>query len=309
MSVRFSSPEPDSATNDAPLDALLELLSEKRFVALAGAGMSTESGIPDYRGPETARRARNPIQARQFLKEPSARARYWARSMNGWPKIAAAKPNPAHVALAGLEEKGALLGIITQNVDGLHHAGGSKRVIELHGALARVICLQCGEKEPRASVQERLIAENPTYALPQAPIAPDGDADLDPSTFADFHVPDCLLCHGILKPDVVFFGENVAAPVVEAAFTLLHEADVLLVVGSSLTVFSGYRFVRRASERNMPVAIINKGPTRGDPHAALCIDASLGDILPKLKHALETRAAPLPSPSRSVTQKGDESGP
>lgn len=268
------------------MPALVRLLAGRRFVALAGAGMSTESGIPDYRGPETARRARNPMQARQFVREPLARARYWARSMNGWPRFAAARPNAAHHALAAMEKMKGLCGIITQNVDGLHQAAGSERVVELHGALARVACLACGAIEPRTSLQERLVAENPSFALPNAPLAPDGDADLDASTFADFHVPACLGCGGVLKPDVVFFGENVPAPVVERAFSLFDETEVLLVVGSSLTVYSGYRFVRRASERGVPVAIVNLGPTRGDDHAAYRLDARLGEVLPRLAAAL-----------------------
>ncbi|WP_338046781.1 NAD-dependent protein deacetylase [Polyangium spumosum] len=267
-------------------EPLARLLAGRRAVALAGAGMSTESGIPDYRGPETARRARNPIQARAFIHDPAARARYWARSMNGWPRIAAARPNPAHVALAALERAGRLAGTITQNVDGLHQAAGSERVIELHGALARVRCLGCGVIEPRASLQERLIAENPSFYQWGTALAPDGDADLEHDAFADFHVPACLGCGGTLKPDVVFFGENVPAPVTEAAWALFDEAEVLLVVGSSLTVYSGYRFVRRASERGVPVAIVNLGPTRGDAHAAVRVDARLGELLPRLASTL-----------------------
>jgi len=268
------------------VERLALLCAGKRIVALAGAGMSTESGIPDYRGPETARRARNPMQARQFLHEPRSRARYWARSMNGWPRFSAARPNAAHEALAAIERAGHCAGVITQNVDGLHHAAGSERVVELHGALARVRCLQCGVIEARASLQERLVAENPAWAVPAAPLAPDGDADLDPGYFDDFCVPVCLACGGTLKPDVVFFGENVPPRVTEEAFSLFDEAEVLLVVGSSLTVFSGFRFVRRASERGVPVAIVNLGPTRGDEHAALCVDARLGEVLPKLAAAL-----------------------
>lgn len=160
------------------------------------------------------------------------------------------------------------------------------RVVELHGALSRVICVGCGRLEARSSVQERLIAENPSFAVPNAPIAPDGDADMDPGTFADFQVPSCLHCGGVLKPDVVFFGENVAATIVEAAYGMLDAAEVLLVLGSSLTVYSGYRFVRRASERQMDVVIVNLGETRGDPHATLRIDARLGEILPALAQSL-----------------------
>jgi NAD-dependent SIR2 family protein deacetylase len=277
---------PPATSSDTDLDALADLLRGRRAVALAGAGMSTESGIPDYRGPETARRARNPMQARQFLAEPQARARYWARSMLGWPRIAAARPNDAHRALATLEQHEKLTGVITQNVDGLHQAAGSRRVVELHGALARVRCLDCGAHEPRRSLQERLHTANPDWHAHAAPLAPDGDADLE-AALSTFRVPTCLACgSGVLKPDVVFFGENVPPPVVEAAWSLFDEADALLVVGSSLTVYSGFRFVRRAAERGIPVAIVNIGPTRGDEHAALRIDARLGDLLPRLATAL-----------------------
>jgi NAD-dependent SIR2 family protein deacetylase len=277
---------PPATSSDTDLDALADLLRGRRAVALAGAGMSTESGIPDYRGPETARRARNPMQARQFSADPQARARYWARSMLGWPRIAAAHPNDAHKALATLEQHQKLTGVITQNVDGLHQAAGSQRVVELHGALARVRCLDCGAHEPRKSLQERLHAENPDWHAHSAPLAPDGDADLE-TALSTFRVPTCLACtSGVLKPDVVFFGENVPRPVVDAAWSLFDEADALLVVGSSLTVYSGFRFVRRAAERGIPVAIVNIGPTRGDEHAALRIDARLGDLLPRLARAL-----------------------
>lgn len=256
---------------------------------LAGAGLSTESGIPDYRGPETARRARNPMQGRQFITDARSRSRYWARSLNGFPRIAAARPNHGHKALAALENIGVVSGIITQNVDGLHQAAGSRRVIELHGALSRVRCLDCGVLESRAKLQERLIAHNPSWSGREAPIAPDGDADLDAHIFDEFRVPSCLHCEGVLKPDVVFFGENVAPDIKDAAFALFDESEVLLVVGSSLTVYSGFRFVRRAKERQMPVAIVNLGATRGDELATLRLDARLGDVLPRLARALGAR--------------------
>lgn len=266
--------------------SLVQLCVGQKIVVLAGAGLSTESGIPDYRGPETARRARNPMQAKQFVHEPLARARYWARSMQGWPRIASAQPNLGHRALAALERSGHVCGVITQNVDGLHQAAGSTRVIELHGALARVRCLACGTIEPRANVQARLLADNPGWSGTTAPIAPDGDADLDHVLFEEFRVPVCQSCAGVLKPDVVFFGENVLPDIKEQAFALFDEADVLLVLGSSLTVFSGFRFVRRAKECGVPVAIVNLGPTRGDDFADLRIDARLGDVLPRFCTAL-----------------------
>jgi len=206
--------------------------------------------------------------------------------MNGWPRIAAARPNLGHSALAMLERKGLLVGVITQNVDGLHQAAGSQRVVELHGALARVRCLGCGQIESRANVQNRLLEANPHWAGQTAPIAPDGDADLDTALFDEFQLPVCVGCGGVLKPDVVFFGENVPPHVKDAAFALFDEGEVLLVVGSSLTVYSGFRFVRRASERAVPVAIVNLGPTRGDDFAALRLDARLGDVLPRFCAAL-----------------------
>lgn len=275
-----------TALSDDLVTALVHLCSGKKIVVLAGAGLSTESGIPDYRGPETARRARNPMQGRQFVTDHRARARYWARSMNGWPRIAAARPNRGHSALAMLERKGLLAGVITQNVDGLHQAAGSQRVVELHGALARVRCLECGQLESRVNVQERLLAANPNWTGQTAPIAPDGDADLDGTLFDEFHVPVCFGCGGVLKPDVVFFGENVSPQVKDNAFALFDEGEVLLVVGSSLTVYSGFRFVRRANEKAVPVAIVNLGPTRGDDLAALRLDARLGDVLPRFCTAL-----------------------
>lgn len=265
---------------------LVGLLAGRRVVALTGAGCSTESGIPDYRGPETARRARNPIQHHAFLDSAATRRRYWARSFLGWPRMAEARPNAAHLALAALERAGALAGIITQNVDRLHHAAGSQRVVELHGALAEVRCLGCGEMEDRDSLQARLTVLNPRFGPGSGPVehAPDGDAELE--DVAGFAVAACLGCSGVLKPEVVFFGGNVPAAVTQAAWALFDEAEVLLVAGSSLTVFSGYRFVRRAGERGMPVGIVNLGSTRGDALAQVRVDARVGLALPELARAL-----------------------
>jgi NAD-dependent SIR2 family protein deacetylase len=266
---------------------LVGLLAGRRVVALTGAGCSTESGIPDYRGPETARRARNPLQHRAFLASAATRRSYWARSFLGWPGMAEARPNAAHLALAALERAGALAGIITQNVDRLHHAAGSQRVVELHGALAEVRCLGCGGIEDRDSVQARLAALNPGFGPGSAPEhAPDGDAELEDAAGAGFAVPACLDCSGVLKPAVVFFGGNVPAAVTEAAWALFDQAEVLLVAGSSLTVFSGYRFVRRAAKHGMPVGIVNLGSTRGDALAQVRVDARLGLALPELARAL-----------------------
>lgn len=265
---------------DARVAELVELLRGRRFVALTGAGCSTESGIPDYRGPETARRARNPIRYQEFLRQPLARARYWARSSVGWERMSAAEPNPAHLALAELERAGLVPGIITQNVDRLHTRAGSRRVIELHGALSEVRCLECGGIEQRSRLQERLLEQNPGWSRRDVELAPDGDAELDAALVEGFRMVACLACGGVLKPNVVFFGENVPRPTVEAAYALLAEADALLVVGSSLTVFSGFRFVRRASAEGVPVAIVNVGGTRGDPYAELRVDMRAGEILP-----------------------------
>jgi NAD-dependent SIR2 family protein deacetylase len=268
----------------AEFDRLRALAAGRRLVALVGAGLSTDSGIPDYRG--AGRPPRTPLVHRDFLANAATRRRYWARSFLGWPRVSAASPNDGHRAIAALEEAGRLGGVITQNVDGLHQRAGSRRVVELHGALARVRCLACGALESRAASQQRLAALNEGWRGGAAATAPDGDADLDAAALAGFIVADCLACGGILKPDVVFFGDNVARPVLDEAWRLFDEAELLLVLGSSLTVWSGYRFVRRAAERGVPVAIVNLGPTRGDALATVRLDAPLGSVLPALAAAL-----------------------
>jgi len=268
------------------LDALIGLLRGRRVVALTGAGCSTESGIPDYRGPDTPPRARPPIQHREFVDDTSARRRYWARSMLGWPALAAARPNRGHEALAALERAGAVAGLITQNVDGLHHGAGSREVVELHGALRRVRCLACARVTARDELQRRLADANPGWLERGGAVAPDGDADLADGAVAGFEVVACAACGGVLMPDVVFFGGSVPRPTLDAAWATFDRAEVLLVVGSSLAVFSGYRFVRRAAERGVPVAILNRGPTRGDPHAALRVDARAGESLAAVARAL-----------------------
>lgn len=278
-----TSPVPGAAQD---VDALVSLLRGRRTVVLTGAGCSTESGIPDYRGPGTRARARNPIQHREFLQRPEVRARYWARSLLGWPRFASAHPNPAHRALAALEQGGHVPGLITQNVDRLHHAAGSSRVIELHGALARVRCLDCGAQEARVDLQARLLALNPDFSHQVLELRPDGDAELSSEALQSFHVPACVRCGGTLKPDVVFFGDNVPAPTVTEAFALLEEGDALLVVGSSLAIYSGYRFLVRAVERHVPIAILNLGECRGVELADLRVEASAGDVLPRLAEAL-----------------------
>ncbi|AKF05942.1 NAD-dependent protein deacetylase of SIR2 family [Sandaracinus amylolyticus] len=270
------------------LEALCTLLAGRRVVALTGAGCSTESGIPDYRGEGTRKRARNPMQYRAFLHDARARARYWARSLHGWPRIAGARPNDAHRALASMEREGALVGLITQNVDRLHHAAGSARVIELHGALAEVRCLACGTTAPRADVQARLLDANPGFVERPVELNPDGDAELEDDALDGFRVVACEACGGVLKPDVVFFGDSVPRPRVDAAHAMVRDADAMLVVGSSLAVYSGLRFVRAAAERAIPIAILNVGETRGDALATLRVDARAGAMLPLLAQRLSS---------------------
>lgn len=271
---------------DRAVEALAGVLGGRRLAVLTGAGCSTESGIPDYRGPETARRARNPIEGRAFVQSAAARRRYWARSFVGWARLAAARPNPAHRALAELEARGGAVGVVTQNVDGLHRRAGSRRVIELHGRLADVVCLGCGRVEARQALQGRLAALNPGFDAGLLEAAPDGDAEVEGGAEAGFRVPDCPACGGVLKPGVVFFGESVPRAVVDAAFALVEAAEALLVVGSSLAVYSGLRFVRRAFETGRPVAILNVGETRGDRFAAVRAQGRAGEVLPRLVRTL-----------------------
>ncbi|HKU42338.1 MAG TPA: NAD-dependent protein deacetylase [Polyangiales bacterium] len=266
-------------------DLLAAFLAEGDVAVLTGAGLSTESGIPDYRGPASRSRPRKPIQYQEFLKSERARRRYWARSMLGWPRFALAAPNAGHLALRELEQAGLLSGIITQNVDGLHAAAGSGEAIELHGALRDTVCLDCGQLTPRAELQRELERQNPQLAAANVALAPDGDAELDDAELETFCIVDCA-CGGRLKPHVVFFGENVPKPRVERALATLHAARALLVVGSSLTVWSGYRFVRAAAERGQPIAILSLGPTRGDACAELRIDAAAGATLSGLRARL-----------------------
>lgn len=265
---------------------LVALLRGRRIVVLSGAGCSTESGIPDYRGPTTRQKARNPIRHRAFTTDPAARARYWTRSAVGWPRLTKAAPNPGHIALARLEHAGLVRGIITQNVDRLHQAAGSRRVVELHGALAEVHCLACGTLEPRAALQRRIERLNPGWSVRSVELAPDGDVELPETLTRGFEVPACLTCGGALKPNVVFFGENVPRERVEAAWRLFDDGDVLLVVGSSLAVYSGYRFVLRAAKEDKPVALVNLGPARGSDCAAVHVDGKTGEVLPRLADAL-----------------------
>ncbi len=259
---------------------LTELLSGKRFAVLTGAGVSTDSGIPDYRSP--GRPKPNPIQHRQFVADAAWRQRYWARSLIGWERLRSALPNESHRALAKLEMAGQLTGLITQNVDRLHQLAGSRRIIELHGALAEVRCLNCEGFESREVLQLRLRALNPGFESDLAGGMPDGDAEVSPVRLEGFCVAPCVSCGGTLMPNVVFFGGTVAPSVVADAMACVDRAGALLVLGSSLTVFSGYRFVRRAVERGIPIAIVSLGPTRGDPEATLKLEAPLAEVVPRL---------------------------
>jgi NAD-dependent SIR2 family protein deacetylase len=282
------------------LEALHAFLSEHRALVLSGAGISTDSGIPDYRGPDAAPRA--PMRYQTFLRDDAARRRYWARSSVGWPVTARARPNAAHVAVARLERRGVVTGVLTQNVDGLHQQAGSRRVLELHGSLAAVICLDCGVRSARTVLQERMKRANPAFHAEADDVAPDGDVEIADALTRDFVVPACATCGGTLKPDVVFFGENVPKPRVDRAWRMLDDAEALLVLGSSLTVYSGYRFVRRAREQGKPVAIVNAGPTRGDGDAAVRSDGRLGEVLPALAGRWGERP-PAPAGRQDATER------
>ena len=262
---------------------LATLVSAGGVVVLSGAGLSTESGIPDYRGVSGASlRKHAPMTYQAFTREPLARQRYWARSFIGWPRMRVAQPNAGHRVVVELEERGLVSGVITQNVDGLHSAAGSGNVIDLHGRLSRVICLACNARFAREEIHAALESLNDQWRPAVLHINPDGDVDVQPCDLDTFTMVDCPACTGPLKPDVVYFGENVPAERVAAAMAMLEAASSLLVLGSSLTVYSGRRFVMRAAALGIPVAIINQGPTRGDEHTALKVDAPLGATLTEL---------------------------
>jgi NAD-dependent SIR2 family protein deacetylase len=254
---------------------------------LSGAGLSTESGIPDYRGSSGASlRKHAPMTFQAFTREPQARHRYWARSFIGWPRMRVAQPNAGHAAVASLEAHGLVTGVITQNVDGLHSKAGSREVIDLHGRLSRVMCLACQARFPREQVHAELEARNTEWQPQVLHINPDGDVDVQPSDLDTFTMVDCFECAGPLKPDVVYFGETVPADRVTEAMAMLERASSLLVLGSSLTVYSGRRFVVRAAALGIPVAIVNLGPTRGDEQADIKIEAPLGATLTALLGAV-----------------------
>ena len=261
------------AGSDRP-DALHEFLARhRRLFVLTGAGCSTPSGIPDYRDAEGGWKRVQPVTFQAFTGDAAIRRRYWARSLAGWPRFAAARANAAHQSLAAIEGDGRIEALVTQNVDGLHQQAGSHTVIDLHGRLDRIVCLGCGALSPRADFQHELVHRNPGWDRYAAGTAPDGDADLDGVDFAGFAVPACPRCGGMLKPDVVFYGESVPRARVEAAMAHLHGSDGMLVAGSSLMVYSGFRFARMAAEAGMPLAVLNLGRTRADGLATLKVHA------------------------------------
>ncbi|WP_084495788.1 NAD-dependent protein deacetylase [Nocardia shimofusensis] len=274
---------------DGDAARLADLLAGRRVAVLTGAGMSTDSGIPDYRGPDSP--PRNPMTYQQFVGDPVFRRRYWARNHIGWRSMDAARPNPGHRALATLERLGVVTGVITQNVDLLHTKAGSRRVVDLHGTYARVRCLGCEALMSRMALADLLEQANPGFAAAAhatgIEVAPDADAVVDDTDA--FHMVGCPRCGGMLKPDIVYFGENVPKERVAEAFALVDDSEALLVAGSSLTVMSGRRFVRHAARRGLPVAIVNRGPTRGDETATLRLDAGCSPVLQAFAaHCLRT---------------------
>ena len=259
---------------------LAGFLADNASVAVvSGAGVSTSSGIPDYRDRNGDWKHAEPIQFPDFVRDPDSRRRYWARSFVGWERFSGAHPNPAHYALAGLEAAGKIDTLITQNVDRLHSAAGSRRVIDLHGDLAKVRCLDCDDVFARADFQAALKAANAGWHAEVFRYKPDGDAELAEHSHDDFTVPGCPECGGLLKPDVVMFGENVPRTRVSDATAAIDRADALLVVGSSLMLFSGFRFARQAADQKKPIAIVNKGRTRADDLAVLKVEGDCGEIL------------------------------
>lgn len=277
-----------AGTDTAPgVDELVDLVSGARVVALTGAGLSTDSGIPDYRGPGSP--ARRPMTYQEFVSGPDAQRRYWARAHLGWAHMGTARPNDGHLALARLERVGVLAGIVTQNVDGLHARAGSRRLVDLHGRIHDVVCLDCREVTSRAALQARMDRLNPGWSQRAVTVRPDGDAELQDT--AAYVLPTCERCGGRLKPDVVFFGENVPKERVARCTAMVAAADVLLVAGSSLTVMSGLRFVRQAAKAGIPVVLINRGPTRGDDLVTVKIDAGCSQTLRTLADLLAASTA------------------
>ncbi|MFH8292929.1 NAD-dependent protein deacetylase [Streptomyces sp. NPDC018059] len=289
---------PPGTTDPGPV---VDVLGAGGVLVLSGAGISTESGIPDYRGEGGSLSRHTPMTYQEFTAGHEARRRYWARSHLGWRTFGRARPNAGHRAVAAFARHGLLTGVITQNVDGLHHAAGSGDAVELHGSLDRVVCLSCGALSPRGELARRLEEANPGYAPVAAGINPDGDADLTDEQVGDFRVLPCTVCGGILKPDVVFFGETVPPERVERCRALVREAASLLVLGSSLTVMSGLRFVRQAAEAGKPVVIVNRDATRGDRYAvtrvALPLGPALSSVADQLGVHVEGAAGRRPDPA------------
>jgi NAD-dependent SIR2 family protein deacetylase len=268
--------------------ALAEFLAKHpHTLVLTGAGLSTASGIPDYRGPDGVRRGRAPIQGPEFRKSAAVQQRYWARSMVGWQTMSQARPNAGHVALAALEQGQRIGSVLTQNVDGLHQRAGSLSVLELHGNIRTVRCLACDATFSRAFIQTVMSEANPSLVDALAQPAPDGDAHIEPDALDEFHAPFCLHCGGTLTPDVIFFGDNIPAARTIDAVTRMENADALLVVGSSLMVFSGFRFARMAAASGKPIAAINFGITRADDLIDLKVEASAEVILPRVAALLQ----------------------
>ncbi|TWP50756.1 NAD-dependent protein deacetylase [Lentzea tibetensis] len=268
------------------LAEVVPIVAGGRVVVLSGAGLSTESGIPDYRGATGSLRRHTPMTYEEFRSSPDGRRRYWARSHLGWRTIARARPNDGHRAVTALGDKGFLAGVITQNVDGLHQAAGTSDPVELHGSLDRVLCLDCRRTSPREELDRRLRAANPGFEGGGGRINPDGDVEVPDALVRTFRVVECRDCGGTLKPDVVFFGENVPPGRVAQCRGLVGAAGALLVLGSSLTVMSGLRFVRHAAEAGVPVVIVNRGETRGDAYASVRVDLPLGSALTELTRRL-----------------------
>ncbi|HET9957056.1 MAG TPA: NAD-dependent protein deacetylase [Polyangiaceae bacterium] len=274
---------PNELDAAAALRELSDFFARGPIFVLTGAGVSTDSGIPAYRDERGEwQRPQRPVEYRRFMDFEATRRRYWARSMLGWPSFDRAQPNSAHRALAQLERAGWLSLLVTQNVDGLHQRAGSQRVVDLHGRLDHVICMQCRVRTSREALQHRLIEDNPLFSNASSRVAPDGDADLADADYDQFRLAHCQACSGVLKPDVVFFGENVPQERVERAMQALERSAGVLIVGSSLMVYSGYRFAKRALKLDIPVAILNRGRTRADEFATLRVPHGAGEILTAL---------------------------
>ncbi len=272
------------------LTEVVRVVGDGGVVVLSGAGLSTESGIPDYRGADGTLRRHVPMTHQEFVASEAGRRRYWARSHLGWAAFSRARPNVGHAAVAALQRAGFLTGVITQNVDGLHQAAGARAVVELHGNLGRVVCLDCGHATSRWVLERRLRAANPDFRAEATQLNPDGDVDLPEHVVREFRVVSCAACgHGVLKPDVVFFGDNVPRRRVEECYRRIDDANAVLVLGSSLAVMSGLRFVRHAARSGKPVLIVNRGETRGDVHALVRVDRPLGTALTELADRLGCR--------------------